>query len=237
MARLPRLSLPGVPQHVVQRGNNRHACFFSDQDYPLYLDWLQHYANTYQVKIHAYVLMTNHVHLLLTPLDTDAVSRMMQALGRCYVRYVNTTYRRTGTLWEGRFRSTLVDSERYFLVVSCYIELNPVRAAMVEHPAEYPWSSYRSNALGDSSDLLTPHSCYTGLGAAPELRQSHYRGLFDQIIAERTLLHIQQATDKAWVLGDQRFIDQVEAQTGRRARPCSNGGDRRSERFWKNQRL
>lgn len=215
MARLPRLCLPGVPQHVVQRGNNRHACFFTDQDYPRFLDTLQHSAERFEVKVHAYVLMTNHVHLLLTHARAGAVSRMMQSLGRSYVRYVNEHYQRSGTLWEGRFKSTLVDTERYFLAVSRYIELNPVRAGMVEHPMNYPWSSYRSNALGESTELLTPHPCYLTLGGSDHQRQVCYRGLFDQ-----------------------RFIDQIEQQTGRRARPLPSGGDRRSEGFRANyQRL
>lgn len=143
MARLPRLNLPNIPQHVVQRGNNRQVCFFSEQDYTLYLDKLKDYAKKCHVNEHAFVLMTNHVHLLMTPETEKGVSQLMQSLGRYYVMYINKTYQRTGTLWEGRYKSksTVVDSEKYFLLVSRYIELNPVRANMVEHPAEYPWSS------------------------------------------------------------------------------------------------
>ena len=135
MPRLPRLNLAGVPQHVVQRGNNRQVCFFVEQDYVVYLDKLKYYAKQYQVDVHAFVLMTNHVHLLMTPNTDKGVSQLMQSLGRYYVRYINQTYNRTGTLWEGRYKSTLVDSEVYLLLVSRYIELNPVRANMVEHPA------------------------------------------------------------------------------------------------------
>ena len=143
MARLPRLNLPNIPQHVVQRGNNRQVCFFSEQDYTVYLDKLKDYAKKCHVNEHAFVLMTNHVHLLMTPETEKGVSQLMQSLGRYYVMYINKTYQRTGTLWEGRYKSksTVVDSEKYFLLVSRYIELNPVRANMVEHPAEYPWSS------------------------------------------------------------------------------------------------
>ena len=158
MARLPRLNLPNIPQHVVQRGNNRQACFFAEQDYLVYLDKLKEYSKKYQVAVHAYVLMTNHVHLLMTPTTEKGVSQLMQSLGRYYVRYVNQTYHRSGTLWEGRYKSTLVNSEQYFLLVSRYIELNPVRAAMVNHPAEYPWSSFQGNALDKNIELLTSHS-------------------------------------------------------------------------------
>ena len=138
MARLPRLFVEGVSQHVIQRGNNRDACFYCDTDYALYLQKLKEASEKYQVAVHAFVLMTNHVHLLVTPKDKDGVSRMMQALGRHYVRYVNITYQRTGTLWEGRFKSSLVGSDLYFLTVSRYIELNPVRAKMVVLCGEYP---------------------------------------------------------------------------------------------------
>jgi len=158
MARLPRLNLPGIPQHVIQRGNNKQVSFFNDKDYVVYLDKLKLYSTKYSVAVHSYVLMTNHVHLLMTPETEQGVSQVMQALGRYYVRYINQTYERTGTLWEGRYKSTLVDSDNYFLTVSRYIELNPVRAGMVAHPADYLWSSYQCNALGKPIELITPHS-------------------------------------------------------------------------------
>ena len=150
MARLPRLYLPGCAQHVIQRGNNREACFYDDADYKAYLSFLKDAANKYKIAIHAFVLMTNHVHMLITANDDRGVSRMMQALGGKYVRYFNFTHGRTGTLWKGRYTSTLVDSENYLLTVYRCIELNPVRAGMVTHASEYPWSSYRGNALGKS---------------------------------------------------------------------------------------
>ncbi len=178
MARLPRLNLPGIPQHVVQRGNNRQVCFFAEQDYTVYLSKLKEYSQKYKVAVHSYILMTNHVHLLLTPEEGDSVSRLIQSLGRYYVRYVNQTYGRSGTLWEGRYKSTLVDSDNYFLTVSRYIELNPVRANMVEHPVEYPWSSYQRNALGKPIELLAPHDCYQSLGKDDKKRQEIYKSLF-----------------------------------------------------------
>ncbi len=231
MARLPRLNLPGIPQHVIQRGNNHQPCFFSEQDYSVYLDKLNEYSKKYGVQIHSYVLMTNHVHLLLTPDESDGVSRLMQSLGRYYVRYVNHTYQRSGTLWEGRFKSTLVDSESYLLTVSRYIELNPVRAKMVEHPAQYPWSSFQKNALGKAIDLITPHLCYLSLGTTDKERQAAYQALFEHKIQNKTLQEIRNATNKAWVLGENSFKKQIEKQTGRRASPSLRGGDRKSAQY------
>lgn len=231
MPRLPRLNLPGVPQHIVQRGNNRQVCFFIEEDYSIYLDKLEDYAKKYQVDVHAFVLMTNHVHLLMTPHKGDGVSRLIQSLGRYYVRYINQTHKRTGTLWEGRYKSTLVDADNYFLLVSRYIELNPVRANMVEHPAEYPWNSYRGNALGKSIELLTPHPAYLALGAEQSERLNHYQALFKHEIPEKTEKEIREATNKAWVLGNERFKQQIEIQTGRRASPMQRGGDRKSKAY------
>ena len=160
MARLPRLFIKGCPQHLIQRGNNRHAIFFSDEDYIVYLAKLKDFSEHYEVKVHAYVLMTNHVHLLVSTEHEGAISKMMQSIGRYYVLYINKNYQRTGTLWEGRYRSTIVDSDNYLLTVMRYIEMNPVRAGMVEHPAEYPWSSYQANGVGKVIELLTPHERY-----------------------------------------------------------------------------
>ena len=228
MPRLPRLNLAGVPQHVIQRGNNKQVCFFVEKDYAVYLSKLKEYGEKYNVLIHSYILMTNHVHLLLTPQEGKGVSQLMQSLGRYYVGYINKTHRRTGTLWEGRFKSTLIDSERYLLTVSRYIELNPVRAHMVDHPAKYPWSSYQKNAIGKPVSLITPHRCYQLLGSTEQERQLAYRGLFDEIIQKHTLDEIRDALNKAWVLGDDRFKQQIEKQTGRRASPMKRGGDRKS---------
>ena len=231
MARLPRLYLPGCSHHVIQRGNNREACFYDEADYKTYLSFLKESAARYSVAIHAFVLMTNHVHLLVTPSDEKGVSRMMQAQGRKYVQYFNYTYGRSGTLWEGRYKSTLVDAETYLLTVYRYIELNPVRARMVDHASEYPWSSYQGNALGKPIELLTPHSSYQRLGANNESRQTAYRALFRWRMADRDLHAIREATNKAWVLGDDYFKAQIEAKTGRRAEPLGRGGDRKSHQY------
>jgi putative transposase len=233
MARLPRLYLPGCAQHVIQRGNNREACFYDEADYKAYLSFLKDAAEKYRVAIHAFVLMTNHVHLLMTPSDEKGISRMMQAQGRKYVQHFNFTQGRTGTLWEGRYKSTLVDAENYLLTVYRYIELNPVRAGMVVHASEYPWSSYQGNALGKPVQLLTPHPIYSRLGSTEAERESAYRALFRGRMPERDLAAIREATNKAWVLGGERFKAQIEAKTGRRAVPLGRGGDRKSAAFRK----
>jgi putative transposase len=229
MARLPRLYAPGCAQHIIQRGNNRDACFFSDKDYAVYLDTLKEYAKQYCVEIHAFVLKTNHVHLLITPQSKTGVSKMMQSLGRYYVRYVNNTYKRTGTLWEGRYKSTLVDSERYLLTIYRYIELNPVRASMVETAGDYPWSSFQSNALGKDVELITPHALYEGLGDDKVSRQTAYLALFKGRMGKETLKKIRDSTNKSWVLGDEKFKQHTQLMANRRLESLGLGGDRKSE--------
>ena len=235
MPRRPRQFIPGVPLHIIQRGNNRQACFITERDYVVYLGKLDEYRLAYGVAVHSYILMTNHVHLLVTPETAHGASDMLQALGRYYVRYINATYRRTGTLWEGRFRASLVNSSEYLLTLSRYIELNPVRANMVAHPAEYPWSSYRLNGLGKPIRLLTPHRAYQALGNNHQARQAAYRALFRGRLGERALEQIRTATNKGWVLGDQEFKQKIERQLGYRIPPFERGGDRKSAEF-KNQR-
>ena len=231
MARLPRLNMSGVPQHVIQRGNNKKACFFEEQDYKVYLDKLKEYGAKLEVEIHSFVLMTNHVHLLMTPKEGNGVSRLMQSLGRYYVRYINKKYDRTGTLWEGRFKSTLIDSENYLLTVCRYIELNPVRANMVEQPAEYPWSSFRRNALGTPISLITSHEVYERLAKTDKTRQKRYLALFENELTDYTMEEIRNSVNRSWVLGSKKFRNQVERETGRRAEPSQRGGDRKSEKY------
>jgi putative transposase len=160
MPRKPRVSLAGVAEHVIQRGNNRQAIFSCEDDMKAYVTWLNQYSKKYKVAIHAWVLMTNHVHILCSPSSHSAISQMMQSLGRMYVMYFNKSYKRSGTLWESRYRSCLVQNEEYLLSLYRYIELNPVRAGMVQEPSEYSWSSYQCNGLGKQSDLLTAHPIY-----------------------------------------------------------------------------
>ncbi len=233
MARRPRLYIHGIPHHIIQRGNNREACFYDQADYKAYLTYLHESAKQNNVSIHAYVLMTNHVHILCTPSEEKGNGKMLQMLGRRYVQYFNHKYGRTGTLWEGRYKSTLVQSEHYLLTVYRYIELNPVRANMVEHASEYPWSSYRKNGMGLNVKLLTPHSEYLKLGKTDFERQQAYRALFRGRMANKSLEEIRDCTNKAWVLGDTHFRDQIEKKTGIQAQRVGRGGDRKSKEYLK----
>lgn len=218
MPRKPRFILPGVPQHIVQRGNNREPCFLAEEDSRRYLDDLGLVSGKFNCQIHAYVLMTNHVHLLVTSLSDTGIGQMMQALGRRYVYYINHTYKRTGTLWEGRYKASLVDSEAYLLVCMRYIELNPVRARMVKHPGEYRWSSYGANAHGAPDSLITPHSLYQALNNTAERRQRAYRELFRYHMDNEELHAIRDALNQELVLGRPRFKDRIEVMTHRQTR-------------------
>jgi putative transposase len=229
MARLPRYVLPGQPQHVIQRGNNRNPTFFAEDDYRFYRACLKEACNRHGCSVHAYVLMTNHVHLLLTltPNTENAISKVMQSVGRRYVQYFNDTYQRTGTLWEGRYRATLIDTEHYLLTCSRYIELNPVRAGIVNHPRLYPWSSYHAHAHGQADTLIEDHPLYLALGACAQARHEAYRELFNAHLDETTLDLIREGTNKAWPLGNERFRDQIEVALQRRTRPLPRGGARK----------
>jgi len=223
MARQPRLCLPGIPQHIIQRGNNRQICFASESDFAAYASWLYEYSEKYQVKIHAWVFMSNHVHMLLAPTSNNGVSRMMQMIGRHYVRYFNYTYKRTGTLWEGRFKSCVVDAEQYLLVCQRYIELNPVRAGMVDAPSDYIWSSYHSNALGKKVSFWSPHPAYMNLGTEESNRLKAYRELFTAHVDADELSMIRKATNKGLAIGNDRFKQQVELLSGRRVIELKRG--------------
>lgn len=227
MPRRPRLVLPGVPLHLIQRGNNRQICFVADEDYRFYLDWLKDYAGKTGCRIHAYVLMTNHVHLLLSAERTEAPGELMKALGQRYVQYYNRIYRRSGTLWEGRYRSCLTQAEEYLLACQRYIELNPVRAAMAAHPADYRWSSYRANAQGEEDALVTPHELYLGLGLQTGSRQAAYRELFRHELEPGLVDKIRQATNGNFALGSPRFVDEIAATLGRRVTPGKSGRPRK----------
>ncbi len=230
MARLPRLDLPGIPQHIVQRGNDRQPCFADTGDYLRYRQELREAALKHGCAVHAYVLMTNHVHLLVTPAASGGVSRMMQAIGRRYVGAFNARYRRTGTLWEGRFKSALVDSDTYLLTCHCYIELNPVRAGMVPLPGDYRWSSHRCNALGQPDAGVTPHPRYLALGADLDTRLRAYRALFDAAPNHADADALRAHTRQHKAFGNDRFRRSIEALVGRsmevrsRGRPAVSSG-------------
>lgn len=217
MPRMKRLDLPGVAQHVIQRGNDRQACFFRELDYIRYMQDLREAALKFGCQIHAYVLMTNHVHLLMTPGVPGAVAKTMQAVGRRYVRYVNASICRTGTLWEGRYKAGLVDSERYVLACYRYIELNPVRAGMVASPDEYRWSSFAANTGKAPDPLVTPHSVYRQIARDSEQRYKSYRALFAEAISPEELAEIRLYVQRQRPLGLSRFQTQVEQQLRRRA--------------------
>jgi putative transposase len=215
MARPPRLDLVDIPQHIVQRGNDRALCFRDDTDRRGYLAALGQMALRYGCAIHAYVLMNNHVHLLVTPAVVGAVSRMMQAIGSWYVPEFNLRHGRTGTLWEGRYRSCLVDTDSYLLACYRYIELNPVRAAIVAKPWEYRWSSYAVNAGAASSSFIRPHETFLALGETPAERGQRYRELFHSGLPDAQLREIRAYTQQQRALGSTRFQMKVGAQVGR----------------------
>ena len=223
MARLPRFSLPGVPQHVIQRGNNRQACFAAEEDRRFYLGCMCDASKRYGCAVHAYVLMTNHVHVLVTPGEAGAVSGFMQHIGRRYVQYFNFQYRRSGTLWEGRYKASLVDAERYLLTCYRYIELNPVRAAMANDPAAYRWSSHCRNAWGEPDPAITSHPLYTALDTEPSARCATYRELFRQHLDTATVQTIRQSLNQEIVLGNDSFRAEIERTLARRARPTRRG--------------
>ncbi len=215
MPRLPRIDAPGIAQHVIQRGNNRQIIFKANEDFAAYASWLREYSIEYGVDVHAWVFMSNHVHLLLTSHQPSGVSKLMQSIGRCYVQSFNRKYLRTGTLWEGRFRSCIVESSSYLLECYRYIELNPVRAGMVEHPMDYHWSSYATNALGVSSTLCTPHPLYLGLGNSEQQRLAAYSDLCANKIPATVVDDIRQSTQKGLALGSREFKEQMAERLGR----------------------
>lgn len=228
MPRLGRYFLPDQPLHVIQRGSpresgDRQAIFFAADDYARYRDWLQEAACRHFCAVHAYVLMTNHVHLLVTPAAADSVPRLMQSVGRRYVRHVNDSHGRTGTLWEGRYRASPVDSDGYLLACQRYIELNPVRARMVAAPRDYPWSSHAANAAGAADPLVRPHPLYLALGQSPEARQQAYRQLFEQALDEDLVAEVRAATQGGWAIGGERFKEEIAARLRRRVTPLPPG--------------
>ena len=227
MARHGRYFLPGQPLHVIQRGNNRGPIFFEAEDYELYRAWLAEAAADYGCRVHAYVLMTNHVHLLVTPEHAESLPHAMQSLGRRYVRAVNAAYRRSGTLWEGRYRAAPIDSEAYFLACCRYIELNPVRARMASTPRAYRWSSYRAHVHGTADALVSDHPLYRALGRSAETRQNAYRALFRTALEPEFVAALRAATNGGWALGGERFKREIADALGRRVAPLPRGRPRK----------
>ena len=223
MARLPRLTVPGYPHHVIQRGNNRQAIFASDHDYAALLQLLAENAVRFEVAVHAYVLMRNHFHLLATPATVDGLPQMMQAVGRRYVRYFNDRQGRSGTLWEGRYRSTVIDTDRYLLACMVYLDLNPVRAGLIERPEQYPWSSHR-HYLGLVQDkLVTPHPLFWALGNTPFAREEQYAELVRAGLGAGQRQALTDSALSGWVLGDADFVADLQKRTQRRLSKAQPG--------------
>ena len=216
MARLPRLTIPGYPHHIIQRGNNRQPIFAATADYETLLRMLEEQAHKFRVAIHAYVLMSNHFHLLATPEAEEGIPLMMQALGRSYVRYFNQQQSRTGTLWEGRYKSTLIQAERYLLACMVYIDLNPVRAGLVSDPAQYVWSSHQHYIGRRNDKLITPQAMYWELGNTPFARDVAYAELVRAGIDAHQQGALTNATDRGWALGDPDYMADLQRRTRRR---------------------
>ena len=229
MPRKPRFYLPGVPAHLVQRGHSREPVYFEKDDYTAYLHWMEEAAQRYDCAVHAYVLMTNHVHILVTPGKQNSISLMMQYVGRRYVPYINATYGTSGSIWEGRYKASMIHDEEYLLTCMRYIELNPVRAGMVKSPGAYRWSSYRVNGQGARTDILQPHPLYLQLGSSAKQRLEAYRELFKVHIDSDQLKDIRAAWQTGTPLGNDYFREKIETKLkckvgqARRGRPAASG--------------
>ncbi len=223
MARLPRLSLPGHPHHVIQRGNNRQAIFASSVDYQMMLDLLDENARKFNVAIHAYVLMGNHFHLLATPQTADGLPQMMQAVGRRYVRYFNDSQKRSGTLWEGRYKSTLIQTERYLLACMAYIDLNPVRAGIAGQARDYAWSSHAHYVGLRTDKLVTPHPLVWALGNTPFAREAAYAELVQTGVSTGQQQALTDSALRGWALGEPDFVKALQKMTTRRVSKTTAG--------------
>lgn len=223
MARTSRVVIPNLPHHIIQQGNDLQPIFRDESDLLAFHGWMREAARQFKVAIHAYVLMGNHLHLLATPSDALGLARMMQWLGRFYVPYFNRKYERTGTLWQGRFKTSVIESEQYFLSCSRYIETNPVREGLVSHPGEYKWSSY-AHHIGDKPDsLIADHPIYWGLGNTPFEREATYKQYVQQPAPQEEIESLGQAVKKGWALGSEQFQIQLEKRTNRRVRQGKRG--------------
>ena len=223
MARLPRLVVPHQPHHVIQSGVHGQPVFVAPEDYVAFRGWLREAARRFKVAIHAYVLMPDHIQLLASPSDCDGLGGMMQWIGRQYVPYFNQKYHRAGTLWQGRYKATVVDAEHYFLACSRYIETAPVRAGAVTAPADYPWSSCAHHVGAQPDPVSTDHAQYWALGNTPFDREAAYRALMEQVLTAGEIQTISHAVLKGWALGSERFKARREKETKRRVSPANRG--------------
>jgi len=223
MARLPRLVIPQQPHHIVQFGVDRQAIFRDSGDFLCFLGWLREAAKLYKVAIHSYVLMPDHLHLLATPSDAQGLARTMQWVGRHYVPYFNRKYGRAGTLWQGRFKATVIDAENYLMTCTRYIELNPVRAGIAANPGDYAWSSYAHHIGAKSDPLITDHPVFWALGNTPFEREAAYKYLTEQALTPEDLQELKETARKGWVLGSEPFKAHLETQLDRQVRPGKRG--------------
>jgi len=223
MARTARLVIPNQPHHIIQRGNNRQIIFRDDEDCRLFLGWLRDAAQLFKVSVHAYVLMKNHIHLLASPSDDIGLARMMQWIGRYYVSHFNRKYDRTGTLWEGRYKTSVIDADNYFMVCCGYIEMNPVRAGLVSDPLAYPWSSYAHHAGVRRDPLITDHPLYWGLGNTPFAREAAYTDFVSQSFSAEELGKLNQVLLMGKTLGSEQFQLHLEKKINRRVLPGKKG--------------
>ena len=230
MPRQPRYFLPDIPQHVIARGVDRQPTFFSIEDFALFKMALLKNAERYGAAIHAYVLMTNHVHLLMTPEEKRSIPQILQGLGRDFVQRLNRKYERCGTLWQSRYKSSLVQDDLYLLTCQRYIELNPVRAGLVSNPAHYRHSSYRYNALGHDDPVISPHPVYLALGESDSSRYRQYQSLFESELDSELIDDIRSTTNACRVLGNETFKDQIESMLQRRVRPAKTGRPRKHQK-------
>jgi len=229
MARLPRLVVPHQPHHIIQRGNDKQTIFRDTEDYTSFLAWLKEAARHFKLAVHAYALLPDHLHLLVTPSDDAGLGKMMQWIGRHYVPYFNGKYQRTGTLWQGRYRATVIDSEQYFLLCSRYIESHPVRAGLAASPEDYPWTSIAHHIGVKPDPLITDHPVYWALGNTPFDREASYKSLLDLGISQREAEVVTEATLKGWPLGSEKFKAALAKQVNRRVEPAKRGRPRRTD--------
>ncbi len=231
MARLPRIVIPNQPLHIMHRGNNKQNIFESEEDMTRIKEDIAHALSKSDCHLHAYVIMSNHLHLLITPADKVQLSRFMQTMANRYVRFFNATRKRTGTIWEGRFKSCLIDSENYLFTLYRYIEMNPVKAHMVKDIADYPWSSYRHNALGEKDSLITEHELYQNLAESSALRVENYQKLFNTVNCSDLEQQITEATMRGEVYGTREFHHEISQLISRVTKLAAHGGDRKSESY------
>jgi putative transposase len=227
MARQPRLVVPSQAHHIVQFAVDRQVIFRDPDDHQHFLSWLKDAAKLYKVAIHAYVLMPDHLHILATPADAEGLARMMQWAGRHYVPYFNRKYQRAGTLWQGRFKATVIEAASYLLLCSRFIELNPVRDGLVSNPLDYRWSSYTHHVGSEPDPLVVDHMIYWSLGNTPFQREAAYKQLTEQALTLSEMQDLRDSVHKGWVLGSEAFKNELEKQTSRQVRPGKRGRPRK----------